>query len=116
MNKVSLLVAASNLHCVIWKMTTLIFSLNIEDYEEESVDLESENETAALQGATAIPINKCFLCYCLHIKDCLFFLLKCKEPAFIINSSAKGRSLIITLHLVKDTVKTWVLQLTINHV
>lgn len=47
--------------------------LNIEDYEEESVDLESENETAALQGATAIPINKCFLCYCLHIKDCLFF-------------------------------------------
>ena len=46
---------------------------NIEDYEEESVDLESENETAALQGATAIPINKCFLCYCLHIKDCLFF-------------------------------------------
>ena len=73
MNKVSLLVAASNLHCVIWKMTTLIFSLNIEDYEEESVDLESENETAALQGATAIPINKCSLCYCLHIKDCFFY-------------------------------------------
>lgn len=47
--------------------------LNIEDYEEESVDLESENETAALQGATAIPINKCSLCYCLHIKDCFFY-------------------------------------------
>ena len=73
MTKVSILVAASNLHCVIWKMTTLIFSLNIEDYEEESVDLESENETAALQGATAIPINKCSLCYCLHIKDCFFY-------------------------------------------
>ena len=48
-------------------------SFNIEDYKEVSVDLESGNETATLQGATVIPINMCFLCYGLHIKDCLFF-------------------------------------------